>query len=524
MTRSRTDRPTVTALLVLLAATACGDDDSVADDGGADGEATTEAGADADADANADADADVTPPPTTCDPPPLHDVSSPTTVVGDGTAASCTAAALQAAATTGGVIVFDCGPDPVTITVASTIVFTAESVLDGGGLVTLSGGGAARILYLDSGYDRTTPRLTVQRLTFRDGSSPPGGDDTAVGGGAIYRDGGSLTVLDCTFLDNRAPSPGQDIAGGAIYGFGGGDIIISGCSFTGNQASNGGAVGSLNGDVTLINSSFTHNAATGTEGNPGHGGCGGAIYMDGRDERTSICGTTISHNRAGAIGGGFFRVSNDHSGTFTMDRTTVDSNEVTAVADGNAGGLYLQGLRLTVTNGTISRNRAFYNGGIWIHTCEVELTNVTISGNEAFGSNGGGIWLSGNPTGTVLNCTLADNHATATDQICGAIFGAGLTLRNTIVADNTAMWTPQCNETHGDGATNLQWPERTPCTVDPLVADPLLGALGNHGGTTETMLPGAGSPARNLGTGCPATDQRGEPRGEPCTAGAVELP
>src|SRR5690606_34553050 len=130
---------------------------------------------------------------------PLADVSAPDHVVGDGSPASCTEAALRDAAAAGGTIVFDCGDEPVTITVAAQIVFTEESVLDGGGLVTLSGGGASRILYLDSGYDQPTPRLTVQRLRFVDGASQREGDDTASGGGAIYRDGGSLTVLECTF-------------------------------------------------------------------------------------------------------------------------------------------------------------------------------------------------------------------------------------------------------------------------------------------------------------------------------------
>lgn len=463
------------------------------------------------------------PPPARCDAPALYDVSSPTAVVGDGTPASCTEAALSDAASAGGTIVFDCGPEPITITVSSAITFTREAVLDGGGLVTLSGGGTSRILYLDSGYDQTTPRLVVQRLTFRDGRSQPGGDDTAVGGGAIYRDGGSLTVLSSVFIGNRAPSPGQDIAGGAIYAFGGGDTIIAGSTFTDNAASNGGAVGSLNGDLTLINSTFTDNAATGNGGNPGNGGCGGAIYMDGRDEATNVCGVTIAHNVAGAIGGAFFRVSNDDSGSFTMSRSTIDRNRVTPTDSGNAGGLYLQGLALRVTDSTISRNEAFYNGGIWIHTSSVEMTNVTIAENTAFGSNGGGIWLSNTPTGTLLNCTIANNHSTATDQIAGAIFGGGLTLENTIVAGNTAMWVPGCNEEHGGGG-NLQWPDGALCTASPLVADPRLGALGDHGGDTETLVPSSDSPARGLGTGCPPTDQRGEPRGEPCTAGAVELP
>lgn len=135
------------------------------------------------ADGGASRDASV-PPPARCEAPALYDVSRPTAVVGDGTPASCTEEALSDAATGGGTIVFDCGPEPITITVSSPITFTREAVLDGGGLVTLSGGETSRILHLDSAYDRTTPRLVVQRLTFRDGHSQPGGDDTAVGGGA----------------------------------------------------------------------------------------------------------------------------------------------------------------------------------------------------------------------------------------------------------------------------------------------------------------------------------------------------
>jgi len=115
---------------------------------------------------------DATPPVARCDRPALYDVSSPTATVGDGSPASCTAAALQQAASGGGTIVFNCGTAPTTITLSSPITFTTETVLDGGGTVTLSGGSATRILYLDSGYDTPTPRLVVQRLSFRDGKSP----------------------------------------------------------------------------------------------------------------------------------------------------------------------------------------------------------------------------------------------------------------------------------------------------------------------------------------------------------------
>ncbi|MCE9572429.1 MAG: hypothetical protein K8W52_04670 [Deltaproteobacteria bacterium] len=467
---------------------------------------------------------DAGPPSVVCDAPALADISAPTATVGDGSAASCTAAALQAAASGGGTIVFACGAAPVTITVASTIVVTKATVIDGGGLVTLSGGGSARILYLDSDYNTATPRLTVQRIAFRDGRAPAGGDDTAQGGGAIYRDGGSLTVIDAQFEGNHAPSPGQDIAGGAIYAFGGGDTIVVGSTFTNNAASDGGAIGSLNGDLTIINSRFDGNAATGTGGNPGNGGAGGAIYMDGADEATRLCGVTIAHSTAGAIGGGFFRVSNTHTGTFAMDRTTVDDNRVTATTEGNAGGLYLEGLpTLDITNSTISRNQAFYNGGLWINASHAQLVNSTIAENVATGSNGGGVWLGNEVTGSMLNCTIANNHATADGQVAGAIFGQGLTLTNTLIAANTAMYNPTCdNSAHTDGGGNLQWPAGSPCTAAPLVADPGLGALADAGGDTETMVPAAGGPATGIGHGCPALDQRGHARPDPCTAGAVE--
>ena len=88
----------------------------------------------------------------------LEDVSQPDTVVGDGTPESCTSAATIAAIESGGVITFDCGPDPVTITLDRPAkVFNDTGpriVIDGGGLVTLSGGGATRILYMIS-----SPRL-----------------------------------------------------------------------------------------------------------------------------------------------------------------------------------------------------------------------------------------------------------------------------------------------------------------------------------------------------------------------------
>jgi len=81
------------------------------------------------------------------------DTSHPNRVVGDGAAASCTSAAVVAAVRAGGIIRFSCGPAAVTIRMSATAKVRNTSrqvVLDGGGLVTLSGEGRRRVLYLDT--------------------------------------------------------------------------------------------------------------------------------------------------------------------------------------------------------------------------------------------------------------------------------------------------------------------------------------------------------------------------------------
>jgi len=96
-------------------------------------------------------------------------------------------------------------------------------------------------------------------------------------------------------------------------------------------------------------------------------------------------------------------------------------------------------------------------------------------------------------------------------------------LRNSLVSGNTGWWGPSCESELGDGGGNLQFTGDAPCTASITVADPLLGALGDNGGPTQTLVPAAGSPAQGAGSDCPATDQRGQPRGATCTSGAVEI-
>ena len=459
-------------------------------------------------------------PAPTC-PVPLEpaDVSSPAAVVGDGTPESCTEAALDAALAGGGVITFDCGAAPVTLTVTSQKEIATDTVLDGGGLVTLSGGDTTRILHLASAWDQVTPRLTVQRLAFTRGftTDVPNTTDTDQGGAAIFREGGSLDVIDCRFDDNHCAASGQDVSGGAITSQGIGDTVIVGSTFSNNSGSNGGAVGNLGNGLTVVNGSFDGNAATGTEGNPGNGGNGGAIVFDGADTTMVICGSTFTGNTAGAQGGAVFRVAYSDEPT-TIDRSTFEGNAADP-AVGLAGALYLENTTIAMTASTLSGNSAHYGGGLWMgHAAVAALENVTIANNTA--DQGGGVWIAGEVTGRLLNCTLAGN-ATTPGGYAPAVFGGdpNVELVNCLVDGGGCKDQPL-----GSGGANLQFPDSgAPCTDGITIADPLLGDLQDNGGPTKTLMPAAGSPAIGQGAECPATDQRGEPRPSACTLGAVEV-
>jgi hypothetical protein len=423
--------------------------------------------------------------------------------------------------------------------VTSEKAVTRNLVIDGGGSVTLSGGGSTRILKLASSFDQTTPLLTVQNLTFTGGyTGNLPGTQVESGGAAIFRNGGSLTVIDSTFTDNTGPAVGQDVAGGAVYSLGVGETIIVGSTFTNNRCSSGGAIGNLHNHLKLVNSTITNNRATGQMGNPGNGGNGGGVYMDGVDQSVYICGTVISHNDANARGGGLFRVSNNGVGPMTIDRTTVADNSIPDNGDSQAGGLYLQGLQITLTSSTISGNTANSTAGMFVWEnpglTTLDMTNVTVAENHARTSLGAGMSVNQNVQGTLLHVTIARNSQEGATSFASAIAGGqGLTIKNSLIADNTKvfMWeNTSCNATHPSGGGNIQWPDKNaggqnelPCADNITFGDPVLGALADNGGPTLTIMPSSTGPASGAATGCPATDQRGQPRNAAsCTAGAVE--
>jgi hypothetical protein len=274
------------------------------------------------------------------------DTSNPAHVIGHGTPGSCTSRKVVRAVAKGGVITFNCGPNPVVIRMRHTakVVNTSRRVvLDGGGLVTLSGAKKRRILWenacdprqvrLKNCQDSRHPLLVVQHITLAHGNSS-GNDYFAGGGGAIFSYGGQLRIVDSTFIGNRCDRNGADLGGGAVrarFQYHNNPVYVVHSTFLSGRCSNGAALSSLNVNWVILNSVFRGNHAIGTGANPARphtpgGGSGGAIYTDGEKYTVTIAGTLMRRNAANEGGGAIFYVSNNRTGHLHVNWSTLEDN------------------------------------------------------------------------------------------------------------------------------------------------------------------------------------------------------
>jgi len=297
------------------------------------------------------------------------DVSHPTTVVGTGTPSSCTADAVVAAVHAGGVVTFDCGTAPLTITVPEIEIFNdggatkdGSVTLDGGDLITLSGGGQNRILYQNTCdaalhyttthcQDQPAPHLVLQNIAFSGGSAAA--TSSVLGGGAMFIGGGTFKAINIRVSDSTQPDLEQDYAGGAVYTFNQATqpVTIVSSTFDGNSGCNGGALGSIGTSWSLYNSVFSSNKTLGHGENPAQagtpgGGLGGAIYNDGDSYTLTLCGDSLTGNTAADLGSGsIFQVVDDLEGKLDIDQCTFTGNSNTgSVQSSSHPSIYVQAM------------------------------------------------------------------------------------------------------------------------------------------------------------------------------------
>jgi predicted outer membrane repeat protein len=392
-------------------------------------------------------------------------------VVGDGTPGSCTEAALRSSLSGGGSVTFNCGPAPVTISLASVITITQPTTILGAGLISLDGGNATRLFFVH--HDAS---LTLQAITLRRGWGGSGH------GGAIVNHG-ALVLQSAAVLDSQADF---ERLGGAIYTSG--PMTITGSTLANNSAGSAGAMYIVSGEllgglagprVVIVDSVLRENSTYNY--NTGYGGAiwlgpqaelvvqgggfytntarfGGAVYMSPM-ARASLApgasGPVLAGNQAESSGGAIYH---EQPGTLSIDGGLLRHN----TSQGSSGAIYA-GDVLSLTNTTLHGNSAVtFGGGAIYADGPAYLAGVQIYSNTA-STYAGGAGLFGGPV--VLRDVAVYGNSTTRPSAQGGGDGGGLvidyattaSLENVRIYSNTiaggvgaglAIWSAAVSLTH----------------------------------------------------------------------------
>ena len=277
-------------------------------------------------------------------------------------------------------------------------------------------------------------------------------------------------------------------------------------SISGNNSSRVFSIGTSN---PATNPNVTIDGVTVSGGNLAFPASGGGIFINAGT--LTLTNSTVSNNTAGHSGGGIY-----NRAALTIMNSAVANN---SAANVSGGGIYNFGT-LSILKSTISGNVALYSGGGIADENTVIVTNSTLSGNQTYNYGGGGIVTTGMVT--LTNTTISGNDGGWQRSGGGLYVGNGGTLnaKNSIVSKNTASLGPDVFGNLTSQGYNLIGNNSgvtiVPTTGDQIGTlanpiDPLLGALANNGGPTQTMALLPGSPAIDKGSAASGvmTDQRG---------------
>jgi CSLREA domain-containing protein len=386
------------------------------------------------------------------------------------------------------------------------------------GDIAILGAGSGSTIIDGGAIDRVFHQPWWQGITFivKD-VKITNGDPGADAGGCLNVTNSPLYIID-SIIDSCGNSV-DATDGGAVY-INGGALTVTGSTFSNNDTSTmGGAIMMYNESLSIDNSTFSNNSS---------GGGGGAVRSS--NSTGIITSSTFSGNAAGASAQGG---AINHSGTGSVEITDSTFSGNTAQ---HGGGVKADSV--TLNRSTFTGNTASGVGGAlvtWDGT-NIYIYNSTVSGNTANG--GGAFYTQGNST--IKSSTIANNTASWSGGVHINDAGDTCTVQNTIFNNNGST----CGGSGSITSLGNNIDDNSSCgftqTGDQQGTDALLEALADNGGPAQThalQTSSSLSPAIDAGdnTACAASpinnvDQRGETRPADgdgdltatCDAGAYE--
>ncbi len=246
-------------------------------------------------------------------------------------------------AASGDKITFNLAGCPCTITLADELYISKNLTIAGPGakVLTVSGNNAVAIFHVAEG----TFNVTLSGMTMANALSSEGG---------IYvESNGTFNLINVAVLNNKTRDQFGQGGGLNFYNNQGGTVTITGSTFSGNFAAEGGAIHLQNGNVRISN--------------------------------TTISGNTV-YSRLSPYGGGISNYNSD----LTIINSTITANSTTAAPgafDPSSGGVSsVGGGSITISNSLIAGNSGDYPD-VWDNSY---ASGTIISlGNNLIGTNQG---------------------------------------------------------------------------------------------------------------------------------------
>jgi hypothetical protein len=275
-----------------------------------------------------------------------------------------------------------------------------------------------------------------------------------------------------------------------------------------------------NGALTLNHVTLRGGVADAT---PGTNGTGGGLFVD-NSANASLNQSVISGNSA-VEGGG---IGTLFSSNVTLTGTEVAGNTASAGGGGIGGGGILSLVRSLLDGNTATTS----GGGIDDPSGSLSISASTITGSGGANVVGAALHTGAQTTLKLFNSTIAHNNDTGPGG--SVVMGGGLYDPIGSIVLGHCQYLGSSAPGNGSGNRFDDGSCRTavmPTLSDAVVTDASLklGPLADNGGSTKTLLPGAGSSALDAVpvTSCVAgsRDQRDllRPAGPMCDAGAVEV-
>ena len=305
----------------------------------------------------------------------------------------------------------------------------------------------------------------------------PQRNENLTAGGALNVVDSNVSIIDCTFSNNKVDIGGSIFAQytkisitGSIFEYNaatyGGAIVtaesavtISNSTFFGNTADIGGVILAYNDSYSISTCTFSTNIA-GTDGgvmalyntvqtivdsivmdNSAVEHCG---VMCAINSTTSITSSTYNSNSAGTDGG---VIATFNGSSFEI----IDSNFTTNIAFSNGGVVYaFSDCTFVISNSTFDNNRAAIDGGVLYssNSCSFEISDTTFANNGAYSefdeilrSGGGGVlYTTNNCSFNFDSCIFENNIASDSGGVIQSRTRSRLYVTSSIFSNNAASY------------------------------------------------------------------------------------